>query len=177
MVSAIACVDENWAIGKDNELLYRIPEDMKFFKEKTMGKFVVMGRKTLESLPNPEEGLEGRINIILSRDKNLKTTDNYLVYHDISGLLSAIRLLSVFMDKDIYIIGGSEIYSQLIDICDMVYITKVHNIVPDANKFFPNLDQDDSWKRFKSTEDYGKYNNLEYEFITYTRSWLYDKNS
>lgn len=169
MVVAIACVDENWAIGKDNDLLYRIPEDMKFFKEKTMGNFVVMGRKTLESLPNPERGLEGRLNIILSHDTNFKTTENYFVDHDIDALLHTIRVLSSFMDKDVYIIGGSEIYSQMIDICDIVYITKVHDIVVGANKFFPNLDEDDTWERFKFHGDDGRYGDLEYEFVTYTR--------
>lgn len=167
MIAAIVCVDENWAIGKDNDLLYRIPDDMRRFKDMTMGSIVVMGRKTLDTLPNPEKGLSDRVNIVLSRDENFKSTDYYKVYHTIDDLLSFI----VDNCKDVYIIGGSEIYSQLIDICDMIFITKVHSTTVDANKFFPNIDNDDNW--VKVTDEAYQYKNLEYEYLTYRRSIKY----
>ena len=113
----IAAVDEKWGIGKGMNLLFRISEDMEFFKEKTMGKTVVMGRKTLESFPNAKP-LKNRKNVVLTTDKNFKC-DGTEIVHDIKTIIGK------YGGDDTFVIGGGEVYRQLLPYCDSAYITKV----------------------------------------------------
>ena len=117
-MNLIAAVDKNWAIGRNNELLVRIPDDRKFFRETTTGKVVVMGRKTLESFPNGLP-LKNRTNIVLTHNKNYKVKDA-IVVNSIEELHEA---LSGYADEDIYVIGGGSVYRQLLDECDTAHIT------------------------------------------------------
>ena len=113
----IAAVDEKWGIGKGMNLLFRISEDMEFFKEKPMGKTVVMGRKTLESFPNAKP-LKNRKNVVLTTDKNFKC-DGTEVVHDIKTIVEK------YGGDDTFVIGGGEVYRQLLPYCDSAYITKL----------------------------------------------------
>ena len=113
----IAAVDEKWGIGKGMNLLFRISEDMEFFKEKTMGKPVVMGRKTLESFPNAKP-LKNRKNVVLTTDKNFKC-DGTEIVHGIKTIVEK------YGGDDTFVIGGGEVYKQLLPYCDSAYITKV----------------------------------------------------
>lgn len=133
----IAAVSENWGIGKDNGLLFSIPKDMKFFRETTTGKVVVLGRKNLESFPGGRP-LKNRTNIILTRNPDFKC-DGAVICHDIPELFKL-----PYDSSEMLVIGGEEIYRQLIGFCSECYITKVYETVP-ADKFMLNLDEDENW--------------------------------
>ena len=118
-MNLIASADRNWAIGKNNELLVRVPEDMKFFRRMTTGKVVVMGRKTLESFPN-QAPLPNRVNVVLTRDRSYQKEGVVLV-HDMEELGEELKK---YPDGDVFVIGGESIYRQLLDNCDTAYITR-----------------------------------------------------
>lgn len=135
MKIAIAAVDKNFGIGYKNDLLFRIPEDQKFFKEKTMGNVVVMGRKTFESLKlNP---LSKRNNIVITSRSDIIG----MQYGDdliIGSLENMKHVISYFEpEKDIYIIGGAKIYKEFIDQCDMLYLTQYAKKYDDVDSYFP----------------------------------------
>ena len=113
-MNLIAAVDNNWAIGKNNQLLVRIPMDQKFFREMTTGKVVVMGRKTLESFPNSRP-LKNRTNIVLTHNPSYEV-EGAVVVHSLDELH---KELEKYNSEDIYIIGGQKIYEQLVDECDV----------------------------------------------------------
>ena len=139
-MKAIVAVDFNWGIGYKGNLLQRIPGDMKYFKEKTIGRVVIMGRETMESLPG-KEPLKDRVNIVLSRNGNLKK-DRFIICHSLAELLSVLKN---YDSDDVYVIGGESVYAQLLPYCTEAYVTKIENTYS-ADKFFPNLDQLSPWK-------------------------------
>ena len=161
-MNLIAAVDNNWAIGKNNQLLVRIPMDQKFFRETTTGKVVVMGRKTLESFPNGLP-LKNRTNIVLTKDSSF-SCEGAIVVHDVDALL---ELLRQYQTEDIYVIGGGSIYRQLIDYCDVAYITKIDHAYQ-ADTYFPNLDEKLEWVITMQSEE-ETYFDLEYCFIKYEK--------
>ena len=156
----IAAVSENWGIGKDNDLLFSIPKDMKFFRETTMGKTVILGRKNLESFPGAKP-LPKRPNIILTRDKNF-AVDGATVVNSIDELLA----LPVDF-ADAFVIGGEEIYRQLLPYCDKCFITKVKETA-DADKFMVNLDEDAEWELTAESEEIEDNGHI-ITFCTYER--------
>lgn len=161
-MNIIVAADKNWAIGKNNKLLVSIPQDMKFFRETTTGKVVVMGRKTLESFPGGQP-LKKRVNIVLTSDKNYHVNGADIV-HSIDALLEELKK---YPAEDIYVIGGESIYRQLLPYCDKAYVTKIEHAY-DADTFFSNLDEDPQWRMTK-TSDEQTYFDLEYEFTIYER--------
>ena len=161
-MNLIANVDENWAIGKNNQLLVRIPADMKFFRETTTGKVVVMGRKTLESFPNGQP-LKNRTNIVLTHDKSYRVKDAIIVY----SMDELREELKKYDSEDIFIIGGESIYRQLVDECDVAHITKV-DYAYDADAYFPNLDEKPEWQITQDSEEQ-TYFDLIYHFYKYEK--------
>ena len=161
-MNLIAAVDKNWAIGKENKLLVSIPADMKFFRETTTGKVVVMGRKTLESFPNGLP-LKNRVNVVLTHDENYKVSDAIIV-HSMDELHEELKK---YNSEDIYIIGGETIYRQMLDECDVAHITKI-DFAYDADAYFPNLDERSEWKVTADSEEQ-TYFDLEYYFYKYER--------
>lgn len=161
-MNLIAAVDRNWAIGKNNQLLVRIPMDQKFFRETTTGKVVVMGRKTLESFPNGLP-LKNRTNIVLTRNKNYKVNDA-IVVHSMEELHEE---LAKYNSEDIYVIGGEQIYNALVDECDVAHITKI-DYAYDADAYFPNLDEKPEWKIVADSEEQ-TYFDLEFYFYKYEK--------
>ena len=139
-MNVIVAADKNWGIGKNNQLLVSIPADMKFFRETTMGKVVVMGRKTLATLPAGQP-LKGRTNIILSRDPEW-TVRGATVVHSIKELM---EVLKPYEDDDIYVAGGGEIYRQLLPYCDTAYVTRI-DMTYQADTFFEDLDESPDWE-------------------------------
>ena len=160
-MNLIACVDSNWAIGKDNKLLIKIPADMKHFKSKTINKVVIMGRKTLQSFPNGP--LKDRVNIVLSANK----TDFMLNEVYVSSIDECLELIKHYDTNDIFIIGGASIYKQFEPYCDTAYITKVDKEF-EADTYFPNLDEISGWKVQESSEEFD-FEGIKYRFITYKR--------
>ena len=145
-MNLIAAIDLNWSIGNKCELLERIPEDMKHFKKITQGKVIVMGRTTLESLPN-KKPLEQRINIVLTKNKNYNCEGVILCY----SLNDLFKELKKYNDEDIFIIGGESIYSQLIMYCRKAYITKIYKEYT-YDKSLVNLDSQEQWQKVSTSE-------------------------
>ena len=161
-MNLIVAVDKNWAIGNQNKLLVSIPADMKFFRETTMNKVVVMGRKTLESFPNGMP-LKKRTNIVLTRDKNYQVKDA-IVLHTVEEVLEELKK---YNEEEIYIIGGESIYRQFLPYCKVAHVTKVNHAY-EADTYFPNLDEKDEWVVTGVSEEQ-TYFDLEYEFVRYER--------
>jgi dihydrofolate reductase len=134
----IAAVDMDWGMGRDGQMLVHLPADLKRFREITLGKVVVMGRKTFESLP--KRPLPGRINIVLTRNRP----------HDYENIISAgsikelYNVLGRYKSDDIYIIGGQSVFSEMLEKCDTALITRIEGIY-DADVFFPDLDIKKNW--------------------------------
>jgi len=158
-MKAIVAVDENWAIGYENELLYHISEDLKRFKALTSGNVVVMGRKTLESLPKGKP-LPNRINVVLSRNS---VDEDVIHCKDLASLAKEIKK---FSDKEIFVMGGAYTYEQLLPYCEKVYVTKIFDQAEKADVFFENLDQTAQWQIIEESQDY-QDGDLTYRFITY----------
>lgn len=161
-MNLIVAVDKNWAIGHKNKLLVSIPNDQKFFREETMGKVVVLGRKTLETFPGGKP-LKGRTNIILTRDPKLEVKDAIIV-HSKEELLEELKK---YDKDDVFIIGGTSIYEMMLPYCDVAHITKI-DFAFDADSYFPNLDEKEEWK-ITAESDEQTYFDLEYTFLKYER--------
>lgn len=161
-MNLIANVDNNWAIGKNNQLLVRIPADMKFFRETTTGKVVVMGRRTLESFPAGQP-LKNRTNIVLTHDESYQVKDA-IVVHSMEELQEELKK---YPSDDIFIIGGESIYRQFVDVCDVAHITKV-DYAYDADAYFPNLDEKPEWQITQDSEEQ-TYFDLIYHFYKYEK--------
>lgn len=161
-MKAILSADKNWGIGYKNRLLTRIPSDMKFFRETTTGRVVVMGRKTLESFPNGLP-LKNRTNIVLTGNKDYDVKDAVIV-HSKEELLEELKKYS---PDDIYVIGGESIYRMMLPYCDTVYVTKIDHAFQ-ADTFFPNLDEMDEWVMTEESEEQTCFD-LEFTFTKYER--------
>ncbi len=161
-MNLIVNVDKNWAIGLGNKLLVRIPQDMKYFRAMTTGHVVVMGRKTLESFPESKP-LKDRVNIVLTTDPDYLAAGAVIV-HSVEELKAE---LENYPSEEIFVIGGGQIYRQLLPFCDKAYVTKVDRAF-DADTYFPNLDEDPQWRMTKVSEE-ETYFDLEYVFAVYER--------
>jgi len=162
IISIIAAIGKNNEIGKGNELLCRLPSDLKRFKALTSGHTVVMGRKTFESLPNGT--LPNRRNIIISRNPAL-TIEGAEVYSSLD-----YALLKCIDETEIFIVGGAQIYAQALPIADKLYITRIHAGFPEADAFFPLIDKD-SWKETdRETFPADEKNPYSFAFVEYEKS-------
>lgn len=161
-MNLIVAVDRNWAIGKDGRLLVNIPADRQLFVKETTGKVVVMGRKTLESLPGGQP-LGKRENIVLSKDPGYRVKGAKVC----NSVDEALELLAGMNSDDVYIIGGQSIYEQFLPYCDTAHVTFV-DYTYDADTLFPNLDADPQW-RLAEESDEQTYFDLCYCFRRYER--------
>ena len=159
----IAAVDKNWAIGYKGRLLVSIPNDQKMFRNETIGKVIVLGRKTLETFPNGLP-LKQRTNIIMSRDPKY-TVKDAIVVHNQEELFEELKK---YNSDDIYIIGGQSIYEEFYKYCDTAIITKINEDYQ-ADAYFPNLDEMDNWKVVAESEEQ-TYFSVEYIFQEYKNS-------
>ncbi|MDE7368011.1 MAG: dihydrofolate reductase [Lachnospiraceae bacterium] len=162
-MNAIVAVDNHWAIGNKGGLLVRIPIDQKFFRETTIGKVVVLGRKTLSTFPNGLP-LQRRENIILSRNPEFKVK-GAVVVHNKEELFEELRQ---YASEDIYVIGGGDIYQMLLPYCDTAHVTKIDYRYA-ADTHFPNLDELSSWSMTEESEE-NTYFDLEFTFCKYENS-------
>jgi len=137
-ISLIVAASTNNAIGKNNQLLWHLPNDLKFFKNTTWGMPVIMGRKTFEAVNKP---LPGRINIVITRQAGWRAP-GVIVAKDVDDALQKATATNC---KEIFIIGGGEIYKQSMGIADIIYLTRVHKVFEDADTFFPELDEN-TWE-------------------------------
>ena len=161
-MNIIVAVDKNWGIGYQNKLLNSIPEDMKFFRQTTTGKVVVMGRKTLESFPNGLP-LKNRINIVITGDHTYQAKGAVIVH----SIEEALEELKKYPTDDVYVIGGESIYRQMLPYCDIAHVTCM-DYAYQADTWFPNLDEMEDWVLVADSEE-KTYFDLEYMFKMYAR--------
>jgi len=155
-------VDNNWGIGCDGDLLFHVPEDMRYFKNMTTGKVVLMGEKTFFSLPG-QKPLKDRVNVVLSDNRDL-TIDGAAVAHSLGEALEAVR---GYNPADVFVIGGQAVYELTLDVCDTVFVTKFR-AGKLADKFFPDLDQKAEWKLTAVSEP-REHDGLVFTFNRYDR--------
>ena len=146
-MNLIVAADKNWAIGRNQELLVRIPADMKMFREMTSGHVVVMGRKTLESFPNGLP-LPKRTNIVLTNQRNYDG-HGALIVHSLEELR---EILKQYSDDEIFVIGGGSIYQALLPYCKNAYVTKL-DYAYEADTFMPDLDKAENWVLKEKSEE------------------------
>ena len=156
----IVAVNNNWGIGKGNDLLYHIPTDMKFFRSKTKDNIIIIGRKTLESFPNAKP-LPYRTNIVMTRDISYQA-DGTIICNTKEEVFEYLKNNS---DREVYVCGGEEIYKLFLPHCKEALITKVFDDC-DAQKFMPNLDTNDDWELTYQSETMSE-NGLDFCFCTY----------
>lgn len=169
MISMIVCYDARRHIGKDDELLVRIPADLKRFKQRTLGCNIIMGRKTFESLPGL---LPHRIHWVITRDKNCVPKyhgPNVKIFHSKQEVLDELKRLNL---PNVYIIGGGQIYEEFMDECDCIHATVVHKILKEGNVFFPKI-KSSEWIQSQDGK-HGTWKNengdiLEYNYINFYR--------
>lgn len=156
-ITLIAAVGKNLELGRDNTLIWSIPEDLKFFRDNTIGKTIVMGMNTLKSLPKL---LPNRKHVVLTR-RNVELDPSIVVVHSIDELLSYIDSL----DEEVMIIGGAQIYSQMIGYANKMLLTEIDDSC-DADVYFPSFSLDD-WNREVIGEH--QYEDINYSHVVYTR--------
>jgi len=159
MITIIAAIANNNALGKNNQLIWHLPADLIRFKKTTLHHFVIMGRKTFESLNKP---LPNRTTIIVTRNKKYKA-DGCIVVHSLKEALSVSK-----KEENVFILGGAKIYEQAIKFADVLDITIVHHTF-DADTFFPEIDKTiwkESARQDLKADEKNKY---DYSFVTYTR--------
>ena len=161
-MNCIVAVDNNWGIGRKNQLLVSIPADMRFFRTETTGKTVIMGRTTLESFPGGKP-LKNRFNIVVTRDPNYKVPDAAVVH----SVEEAAELAAKHPSEEVYVIGGASIYRQFLPFCDTAYVTKI-DYRYDADTFFPDLDADPEWECVEEGEEQ-TYCDIIYRFTKYVK--------
>ena len=164
MISAIVAVNEDWGIGYNNDLLEHIPADLQYFKAVTIGRVVVMGLNTWNSLP--KKPLPNRLNIIIEPTEYYKETDESIVHMDLETFLT----MSKDMGMEYVVIGGGSIYKQLLPYCDRVYVTKIYKKHENVDTYFPNLDETNEWE-VTPVDDVETYKDFSYQF------WRYDRKS
>ena len=157
-MQAIVAVSQSWGIGKGGDLLFRLPSDLRRFKAMTTGHTVIMGRKTLDSLPGGK-GLPHRRNLVLSRQSDF-APDRTEVIHSVEDILKTA-------EDDAFVIGGQQVYEQLLPYCARVYVTKVLSD-PEADAFFPDLDKLPGWKVASAGEMLTE-NGLSFQYVEYIR--------
>lgn len=159
-ITLIAAASENNALGKDNDLVWHLPDDFKRFKAITSGHFIVMGRKTFESFPKP---LPNRTHVIITRQKNYQVPAGCLV---VSSIEEALEICP--QNEEVFIIGGGEIYKQSITLANKIELTRVHTEV-EADTFFPEIDLA-NWKLLQ--EEYhpkDKKHQYDFTYLTYLK--------
>ncbi len=155
-ISMIAAVGKNLELGKNNDLIWHFKEDMKFFKETTMGHPVIMGRKTFESLP---KALPGRRNIVISSNPDYKADGAETV-------TSINEALEIAKKEDVFIIGGGRIYKEFLPYADNLYLTEINAVCNDADTYFPRFNKSDY---IKEIVNYYEVNGTEFYHVIYKK--------
>ena len=159
-VEAIVAVDENWAIGRQGNLLCHLPADMRHFKQVTMGHSIIMGRKTFESFPR--RPLPGRQNIVITRNSDWQYPEGTVV-HDLDQAIAAAQTDTVF------IIGGAQVYELALPRVDVLHLTVIHARWASADAFFPALDMNE-WQEVSREHHLSDHRNAyEFDFVTLKR--------
>jgi len=160
MIAIVVAVAENNVIGKDNQLIWHLPADLRFFKNLTMGHPIVMGRKTYESIGKP---LPGRTTVIITRQHDLEAP-GCIVVNSIDEAIAQAQTI----DQDVYIIGGAEIYKQALSKVDTIYLTRVHHTF-EGDTFFPEIVESQWEVVSEEKHEPDEKNKYSYSFVTLKR--------
>lgn len=160
MISHIVAASENNVIGLDGELPWNIPEDMKFFREKTKGTSIIMGRKTYESVGHP---LPNRLNIVVTRNKDYLASGAHVVSTIQEGIEYARSQFPKF-GEEIFIIGGGEIYNQSMNLVDLIYLTRIHQEIS-GDAYYPKIDLN----KFEEIERRERTEPVPFSFLVYKK--------
>ena len=160
MINLIAAMDRNRVIGVDNKLPWHLPIDLKFFKDKTLGHHIIMGRKTFESMGKP---LPGRTSVIVTRQHDYKV-EGARVVHSLDA-----ALMTTQGDDEIYVIGGGDIYTQALKFADRVYLSEVDIAVPRGDAYFPELPANEWQVADRRVHEIDEKNKYRCTFLTYVR--------
>lgn len=160
LVKAILSADLDWGIGCRGKLLKRVPEDMKFFRNMTADKIVVMGRETFETLPGMQP-LKDRVNIVLSKKGNF-SDDKITVCRSIDDL---VHKLAGYYSDDVFVIGGESVYTQLLPYCSEVYVTRFETVF-EADRHFPDIDAMENWKLVSESEQHF-FEGMSFKYLKY----------
>ncbi len=161
MLTLIAAIATNNALGKDNQLVWHLPIDFKRFKSLTTDHYIVLGRKTFESFPKP---LPNRTHVIITRQKNYPVPEGCIVVGSLEEALATCP-----KNEEVFIIGGGEIYKQSIDMADKIEITRVHTIV-EADTFFPEIDLEKWQLNFEEHHTKDEKHAFDFTFQTFIKS-------
>lgn len=161
MLTIIAAAAENNALGKDNQLVWHLPEDFKRFKNLTSGHYIIMGRKTFESFPKP---LPNRTHVIITRQKDYQVPEGCIVVTDLQEAINTCP-----KDEEVFVIGGGQIYKQAIDLVDKIDLTRVHTSV-EADTFFPEIDTTKWELIFEEFHTKDEKHNFDFTFLTYIKN-------
>lgn len=162
----IVAVTQDYAIGKDNNLLFHLPTDLKYFKQTTLNKVVVMGDKTYLSLP--KRPLPNRINIVLSNNEGFYD-DNIIIVRSVQELFEHLK---IYDTDDVFVTGGASVYNLLMDYCKKAYITKIDKIVP-ADTYIKNIENMSNWKKTWQSEE-KQENDLKFRFCIFENQKVKD---
>ncbi len=162
-MNAIVSVTDDWGIGCQGHLLVRNPADMQFFRRTTMGGVVLCGRKTFESFPGG--ALEGRRNIVITRNEAFRPTDAEVAH----SVQEALALVSHEDPNRVWLIGGAAVYEQLLPHCAYALVTR-HRVVLEADSFFPDLDASDQWELVRSSDVETTPSGIPFAFTEYRRT-------
>lgn len=164
-ISIIAAVAENNVIGKDNDLIWDIPRDMKFFKEKTKGHYVIMGRRNYDSIPEKYRPLPGRPNVIVTRQEGFKAPN----CHVVNSIEEGIKLATEKGETEIFIIGGGQIYKDTIErkLANTMYLTWIHHDF-EGDTFFPEFNNEEWTETAREKVTADEQNPYSFDFTTYT---------
>jgi dihydrofolate reductase len=164
-MKAIVAVDKNWGIGRDNDLLFKLPGDQKFFRETTKGGIVIIGRRTLESFPGGRP-LPNRTNIVITRNEDYQAED-CIICHSPEEAAAVAETLDLGDESDIYVSGGGEIYRMMMPWCDEILVTRIDAEL-DADTTFPDLDADPDFELAWESEPQEEQG-ISYRFTSYKR--------
>lgn len=173
MISIIVAIDKQNAIGRKNALLWHLPADLKYFKEKTLGHPVIMGDKTFESIGRP---LPKRRNMVVTLLKDYKVPEGVELYGDLGKLLQDLKAESIgkrkkerIAEEEYFVIGGASVYRFAFDYADKLYITQIDAVAEDPDAFFPQIDSK-VWDLVSVSEPHhDEENNLDFRFLQYVR--------
>jgi dihydrofolate reductase len=164
-ISLIVAVAENGVIGRNNDLPWHLPKDMKYFRDTTMGHCVIMGRKNYDSIPLKYRPLEGRTNIIVTRQKDFKA-EGCIVVNSVEDALEVARKKN---EAEVFVIGGAEIFKHTTDIADKIYYTRIYNSF-EGDVYFPELDLS-KWKLVsKKDVSADEKNKFPFSFCVYEKT-------
>lgn len=162
VISIIVAADQNKAIGKNNSLPWHLPNDLKFFKNKTMGHHMIMGRKTLESIGKL---LPGRTSVVISRQEDYVFDGAEVV----NSIADALTYVAEHEKEEAFVIGGAEIINQMISYADTMYYTDVKTIIDNADVFLENFRQDQWLETSRISHEADENHAFPYDFVTYQR--------